>query len=174
VESRLGLDGWRDAVLAGGYRLLDASDSLEPLPAGSPVVHVVATGSVVPEAVAAVRTLHREEVAANLIVVTSAERLAADHHAGRLDAVRSGGRDNVGHLGTLIPPDERRAPIVTVADAASHALSFVGGAFGAPVVPLGVDSFGQSGTIPDLYAYAGIDAAHIVEAAILALALEAH
>ena len=63
---------------------------------------------------------------------------------------------------------------MTVADAASHALSFVGGAFGAPVVPLGVDTFGQSGTIPDLYDYAGIDADHIVEAAILALELETH
>jgi pyruvate dehydrogenase E1 component len=174
VESRLGLDGWRQAVLAGGYRLLDASDALEPLPPDSPVVHVVAAGSIVPEAVAAVRTLHREEIAANLIVITSAERLAAEQHAGRLDSIRRGGKDKIGHLGTLIPPGQRRAPIVTVADAASHALSFVGGAFGAPVVPLGVDTFGQSGTIPDLYKYAGIDSDHIVEAAILALELETH
>ena len=172
VEARLGPDGWRAAVLAGGYRLLEASDAIDPLPPGSPVVQIVAAGSVVPEAVAAVRTLHREEIAANLIVVTSAERLAAGQHGGRLDAVRRGSRDRVGHLGTLIPKGERRAPIVTVADAASHALSFVGGAFGAPVVPLGVDTFGQSGTIPDLYDFAGIDADHIVEAAILALELE--
>ena len=63
---------------------------------------------------------------------------------------------------------------MTVADAASHSLSFVGGVFGAPWCRLGVDTFGQSGTIPDLYAYAGIDADHIVEAAILALDLEAN
>ena len=173
VEARLGVDGWRTAVLAGGYRLLEASDALEPLPPRSPVVQVVAAGSIVPEAVAAVRMLHHEEIAANLIVVTSAERLAAEQHGGRLAAVRTGGRDAVGHLGILIPAGERRAPIVTVADAASHALSFIGGAFGAPVVPLGVDTFGQSGTIADLYGYAGIDAEHIVEAAILALDLEA-
>ena len=172
VEARLGQDGWRAAVLAGGYRLLEAADAIELLPPGSPVVQVVAAGSVVPEAVAAVRMLHREEIAANLIVVTSAERLAAGQHGGRLDAVRRGSPDRVGHRGTLIPKGERRAPIVTVADAASHALSFIGGVFGAPVVPLGVDTFGQSGTIPDLYDYAGIDADHIVEAAILALELE--
>ena len=173
VEARLGPDGWRDAVLAGGYRLLESTDAEEPLPPGSPVVQIFAVGSILPEAVAAVRTLHREEIAANLIVVTSAERLAAGQHTGRLDALRNGRRDRIGHLGSLIPPAERRAPIVTVADAASHALSFIGGAFGAPVVPLGVDTFGQSGTIPDLYRYAGIDADHIVEAAILALDLEA-
>jgi pyruvate dehydrogenase E1 component len=171
IEARLGVDGWRRAALAGGYRLLEAASATEPLPPRSPVVEVVAAGSIVPEAVAAVRTLHREEIAANLIVVTSAERLAAGQHGGRLTALRTGRRDDVGHLGVLIPPAERRAPIVTVADAASHALSFVGGAFGAPVVPLGVDTFGQSGAIPDLYAASGIDADHIVEAAILALDL---
>jgi pyruvate dehydrogenase E1 component len=171
IEERLGLDGWRDAVLAGGYRLLEAASADDPLPPGSPIVEVVAAGSVVPEAIEAVRILHREEIAANLIVVTSAERLAAGQHGGRLGALRMGRPDDVGHLATLIPVDERRAPIVTVADASSHALSFVGGAFGAPVVPLGVDTFGQSGAIPDLYASSGIDAGHIVEAAILALDL---
>ena len=171
VEARLGRDGWRQAVLAGGYRLLEAALAEEPLPAGSPVVQIVAVGSIVPEAIEAVQTLHREEIAANLIVVTSAERLAAGQHGGRLAALRSGRADDIGHLGVLIPPAERHAPIVTVVDAASHALSFIGGAFGAPVVPLGVDTFGQSGAIPDLYASSGIDAAHIVEAAILALDL---
>jgi pyruvate dehydrogenase E1 component len=56
-------------------------------------------------------------------------------------------------------------------DGASHTLAFLGGAFGAPVVPLGADVFGQSGTIADLYGYVGIDARHIVEAALLATEL---
>ncbi len=30
-------------------------------------------------------------------------------------------------------------------------MSFLGGVFGAPTIALGVDSFGQSGTIGDLY-----------------------
>jgi pyruvate dehydrogenase E1 component len=171
ILERIGLDGWREAVLEGGYRLLEATSAAEPLPPDSPVVQIVAAGSVIPEAVAAVRMLHHEEVAANLIVATSAERLAAGQHGGRLEAIHGYGPDETGHLATLIPPSERRAPIVTVADAASHALSFVGSAFGAPVVPLGVDHFGQSGTISDLFANAGIDAPHIVEAALLALEL---
>jgi pyruvate dehydrogenase E1 component len=60
---------------------------------------------------------------------------------------------------------------VTVLDGASHALSFIGAAYGAPVVPLGVDSFGQSGTVADLYTHAGIDAEHIIEGALHALEL---
>ena len=75
------------------------------------------------------------------------------------------------HLGTLFPASTRRRPMVTVIDGASHTLGFLGAAFGAPVVPLGMDRFGQSGTISDLYAYAGIDTDHIVEAALVALEL---
>jgi pyruvate dehydrogenase E1 component len=171
ILERAGVSAWRESVLRGGYRLLEATSPAEPLPPDSPVVEIVASGSVVPEAVAAVRLLHHEEVAANLIVATSAERLAAGQHGGRLSAIRRFGPDETGHLATLIPPAERRAPIVTGAGAASHALSFVGSAFGAPVVPLGSDEFGQSGTIPDLFASAGIDAQHIVEAALLAIDL---
>ena len=41
--------------------------------------------------------------------------------------------------------------------------------FGQVTVPLGMDQFGQSGERSDLYGYAGIDAGHIVNAALLAL-----
>ena len=58
-------------------------------------------------------------------------------------------------------------------DGASHALAFLGAAYGVPVIPLGVDTFGQSGTVADLYAYAGIDAEHIIEAALLATEIAA-
>jgi pyruvate dehydrogenase E1 component len=131
-------------------------------------VQIVASGPVVSEAVEAAKYLQREEVAANVIVVTSAQRLFAELHDRRLSAIRDRVPGQLGHLGTLLPPGERRAPIVTVLDGASHALTFMGAAYGVPVIPLGMDSFGQSGTVPDLYAYAGIDAEHIIEAALLA------
>ena len=40
-----------------------------------------------------------------------------------------------------------------------------------PVVPLGVDAFGQSGALRDLYGAYGIDTQHIVAAAYVALDL---
>ena len=77
--------------------------------------------------------------------------------------------DDAGHVASLIEPDERAAPLVTVLDGASHALAFLGSVFGQPTVPLGMDRFGQSGGRDDLYAYAGVDAGHITNAALLAL-----
>jgi pyruvate dehydrogenase E1 component len=126
----------------------------------------------IPEAIDAARALHAEGVAANVINVTSPGLLYRGLAEARRAHLRRGttGAD-AGHLGELIPPDERRAPIVTVQDGASHALSFLGSAFGARVVPLGVDEFGQSGTRADLYEYYAIDSESIVSAALLALDL---
>jgi pyruvate dehydrogenase E1 component len=161
-------------VLAGGYRLIDATSDAPSLPADAPRVVVAAVGAVVPEAVAAVQELHAEEIAADLVVVTSAERLASESHAGRLRSVRSGGPDRLDHLDVLLPAPVRRAPIVTVLDGASHTLSFLGSVYGVPVVPLGMDRFGQSGDLAALHDLAGIDSRHIVEAALLALELPTH
>ena len=175
VRARLGDAEWRRQVLAGGYRLLEAAEVAVAegvaLPVDAPVVTVVAVGTVVPEAVEAVRQLVREEVAASLIVVTSADRLAAELAGRRLSSVRDHTDPALPHMSRLFPVATRHRPMVTVIDGASHTLGFVGGAFGAPVVPLGMDRFGQSGTISDLYGYAGIDTDHIVEAALLALEL---
>ncbi len=172
VRARLGDAEYRRQVLAGGYRALEAAEVADELgvslPADAPTITVVAMGAVVPEAMTAVRELVREEVAASLVVVTSAERLHVELAGRRLEALRSGGDGALPHLSVLFPATIRRRPMVTVLDGASHGLDFLGAAFGAPVVPLGMDRFGQSGIIGDLYGYAGIDAPHIVEAGILA------
>ena len=124
-----------------------------------------------PEVVAAAAELSDAGVIANVIDVTSASRL----HRGWRNAIRSGVRGAVAdhrarfHLATLFPKAERHAPIVTVHDASSHALSWLGSVFGASVVPLGVDAFGQSGTVADLYEAHDLSTASIVNAALLAL-----
>lgn len=174
VRSRLGDEEWRRQVLAGGYRLLEPRELDPQLPVGAPAVTVVAMGAVASEAAEAVRFLVKEEVAASLVVVTSAERLSAELHGRRLNAIRDRAPGRLDHLATLLPPARRQAPLVTVLDGASHAMSFIGAAYGAPVVPLGVDTFGQSGTVADVYAYAGIDAEHIIEGALHALELVNH
>ena len=50
-------------------------------------------------------------------------------------------------------------------------MAWLGSALGVPAVSLGVDSFGQSGTVGDLYEIHDLDAGSIVNAALAALAL---
>jgi pyruvate dehydrogenase E1 component len=174
ASKRLGEAEWRRQVLAGGYLMIRGREVSGELPADAPHVTVAVVGAVVTEAMEAVRFLVGEEVDANLVVITSADRLAAEMHDARKSAmtgVEAGVTQRLGHLEALFPASHRQAPIVTVLDGASHTLSFLGGAFGAPVVPLGSDRFGQTGTIPDLYSAMGIDTWHIIEAALMATEL---
>lgn len=147
---RLGAAELRRQVLRGGYRLIDRADFQDHPHA--PVVQIVTSGTLVPEAVAAAHYLRREGVAVNVINLTSARRVYECWKQG-------------GDLSWLIPSSERAAPIVTVHDAASHALAWLGSIYGAPLRALGVDRFGQSGARDDLYRAFGLDPMSIVETA---------
>jgi len=165
--ARLGEDQLRRQVLRGGYRLLEPDPSLP----SAPRVVLAASGPILPEVLQSAAELRDEGVAATVLNVTSADRLYCEWQQAMLAGVRHGVVPDMSvHVGSLIEPAERSAPLVTVLDGASHALSFLGSVFGQPTVSLGMDRFGQSGGRDDLYAYAGIDAGHITNAALLALA----
>jgi pyruvate dehydrogenase E1 component len=162
---RLGEAELRRQVLLGGYRLR------EPSFADAPRVVLAAAGPILPEVLLAAAELEDEGVAATVLNVTSADRVYAEWQSLSLTGVRSASFPLTrGHVERyLVRPDERAAPLVTVLDGASHALAFLGSVFGQRTVPLGMDRFGQSGNRDDLYAYAGIDTGHIVNAALIAL-----
>jgi pyruvate dehydrogenase E1 component len=159
---RTGEEALRTAVLAGAYHLIEPDDD------GRPAVDLVVSGAIVPEAVAAAAELDAEGVDTAVVVVTSADRL----YRGWQSTVRSaavGATTAVrpGHVQHLL--GRRSAPIVSVHDASGHALAWIGSAVGARQIPLGVERFGESGTIADLYDLTGISAAHMVNAALLAV-----
>jgi len=165
---RHGEDRLRSHVLAGGYRLLDGPDD------GRPAVTIVTTGAMAPEALAAAAELDDEGVQATVVHLTSPDRVyrswrsayapMATGSAPAASVVRS-----PSHLHRLIPLAERRRPVVSVHDAASHSLAWIGSAIGARQYALGVDRFGESGTIADLHAITGISAGNIVNAALIAV-----
>lgn len=164
---RVGEDELHRQVLAGGYRLA------EPAAGGAdrPLVVLAACGPVVPEVVAAAERLDGEGVGAIVLDLTSPDRLYRGWKRALEGGVRAASAPAVGfHLGALLRPDERDAPIVTVHDAASHALAWLGSVFGTRVVPVGVDGFGQSGSIEELYGMFGMLPDQIVNAALVALA----
>ena len=154
----------RAAALAGGYRLREAAP-------GMPPVILAGSGPVMPELLAAAAELEEEGVGAAVVSITSLHRL----YRGWIRSLRrSQSRlqhpEDDHHLAALIPPRLRRAPIVTVHDAASHTMAWLGSVYGQRVVPLGVDDFGESGTIPELYEKFGLQAGQVVNAALAALA----
>ena len=172
---RLGEQTLRAGVLAGGYLLLEAPAHLGP---EAPLVRLVGSGAVLPELLAASGILADEGVAAPVVEATSADRLYRSWQAELRSAAAAArppevaGRTTIGRLlGSPAKGDGRQSsdPIVTVHDAASHALAWVGAAVGAPTIPLGFDVFGQSGSIEELYGHLGWLPEQIATAALGAL-----
>ena len=61
-----------------------------------------------------------------------------------------------------LPP---HCKIITVTDGHPATLSWLGAVAGHEAIPLGVEHFGQTGTVGDLYRHYGIDADTIVSVA---------
>ena len=59
--------------------------------------------------------------------------------------------------------------MISVHDASSHSLAWIGSAIGTKQYTLGVDRFGESGTIADLHEITGISTGNIVNAALIAI-----
>lgn len=151
-----------DDVRAGAYRLRQ--------PAGPADVVLAACGAVMPEVLAAAEALDAEGVHTLVLDVTSPDRVYRSWRASLRSAARAArSPGDTHHLARVLEPAERRVPIVTVHDAASHHLAWLGSVFGAPVVPIGVDEFGQSGSIPELYGVFDLLPDQITNAALVAL-----
>ncbi len=163
---RLGEVELRRQALEGGYRALDWRTATPDADPGS-LVHIASTGIMLAEAMQAAAMLQAEGIAVNVLNLTSPRRLFENWRAAQWGRRR--GREPSRLLSWLIPPEERRAPIVTVQDGAPHNLAWLGSLFGSYLIPLGVDDFGQSGTPADLYRHFGIDSQAIFEAALVGL-----
>jgi pyruvate dehydrogenase E1 component len=146
--------GWQAGAIAGGYWLRPPAPGAEAA--------IVAMGAVMPEALSAWDALRDEVPGLGLAVVTSPDLL----HRGWRAALAGAGAS---HAETLLAPLAASARLVTLCDAAPASLSWLGGVCGHRVVPLGVDRFGQTGDLVDLYGEYGLDADAVTAAMARAL-----
>jgi pyruvate dehydrogenase E1 component len=164
ARERIGDATLRRQVLAGAYRLVDAGSE-----EGPPTVQIAASGAVLPEALAAAEELEDEGVHAHVVDVTSLDRLYSAWQRTLRQGIRTATTPSI--PGALRAAFDLSAPLVTVHDASSHTMAWLGSALGVPAVSLGVDSFGQSGTVADLYELHDLSSGSIVNGALAALAL---
>jgi pyruvate dehydrogenase E1 component len=142
IDQALAGEADRGHVLAGGYRLRDGSR-----------LTIAVMGALVPEAMEAA-----DELGASVVCITSADLLfrAFQARAGLADGDPS-------ILDELFPEP---LPIVSLLDGHPHTLSFLAAVHGVPMSCLGVQRFGQSGDIGELYEHHQIDAESVIGAAL--------
>jgi pyruvate dehydrogenase E1 component len=149
-------DELRGGVTNGAYWLREPEQGAELI--------VAFSGAIAPEAIAAFEDIQEDIPGAGLLAITSADRLHADWIDAR-KVRRSGNNGAIAHIEGLLGRVASNASLVTVCDAHSGTLGWLGSVAGHRIYPLGVDTFGQSGDLQDLYAQYGIDSNAILDAA---------
>ncbi len=125
---------------------------------------VAYTGTVAPEAIEAVGLMGEDRRDVGLLAVTSADRLNAGWTAAQ--RAREGGRlGATSHVERLLAEVPSHCGLVTVIDGHPATLAWLGAVHGHRTRSLGVEHFGQTGRVADLYRHFGIDAQGIVAAA---------
>ncbi|ACK50587.1 Transketolase central region [Methylocella silvestris BL2] len=124
---------------------------------------VAYTGAVAAEAIAAVGLMAEDRRDAGLLAVTSADRLNAGWTAA--SGAREQGMAATSHVERLLGEAPAQCRLVTVLDGHPATLGWLGSVQGHRTRALGVEHFGQTGTIEDLYRHHGVDARAIVAAA---------
>jgi pyruvate dehydrogenase E1 component len=147
---------FRQAIVDGAYWLREPGPNCQ--------VAIAYAGAVAPEAIQAVGLMGEDRRDVGLLAVTSADRL----NVGWTAAQRARERGLVharSHIERLLADVPSHCGIVTVLDGHPATLAWLGAVRGHRVRPLGVEHFGQTGSIADLYRHYGIDANAIVAAA---------
>ena len=151
----------RRRQLARGRARTAATGCASPAPGAEAAI--VAMGAVMPEALAAWDELQRRHSrprpAQRHVARPAPPRL--DRGAGRALERASASR---AISSNCCRSSLAGAGLVTIADAAPASLSWLGGVLGQRVAPLGVERFGQTGSLADLYAAYRLDGAAITEA----------
>ncbi len=146
----------RQAIIDGAYWMRKPGPNCQ--------VVVAYTGAVAPEAIQAVGLMAEDRRDVGLLAVTSADRLDAGWSASQ--RARERGLVHArSHVERLLDEVPSHCGIVTVLDGHPATLAWLGAVHGNRVRSLGVEHFGQTGSVPDLYRHYGIDANAIVAAA---------
>ncbi len=147
---------WEGDALKGGYWLRK--------PALGAEAAIAFTGAIAPEVLMAYEALLDDLPGLGLLNVTSPDLLHRDWSA-RKASRWSGSPAEACHAEVLLSALSPSAGLITVIDGSPGALSWLGGVKGMRVSPLGVDRFGQTGDLPDMYRTYRLDLDAIIDAA---------
>lgn len=147
---------FRKGVVEGAYWLREPGPNCETV--------IAYQGAVAPEAIRAAGTIAQARRDIGVLAVTSADRLYAGWSTARAARLR-GEKDAQSHIERLFASLPPHATLIGAIDGHPATLAWLGGVRGLRTVPLGVERFGQTGSIRDLYRHFGIDAQGIARAA---------
>jgi pyruvate dehydrogenase E1 component len=122
------------------------------------------TGALAPQAIEAIGLMGEDRRDIGLLAITSADRLNAGWTAAQRARER-GQKTARSHIERLLESLPSGCQLITVIDGHPTTLAWLGAVYGHRTRSLGVEHFGQTGSIAELYRHYGIDAEGIMRAA---------
>ena len=139
----------RNDIVNGGYWLRNSGEQLDFV--------IICTGVIVGEVMNCLNILKEENLNIGVFVATSPDQLFRDWmKSSKSSNYRS-------HLEKKLTNINVKTPIITLIDGHPSTLSWVGSVKGQKVIPLGVNYFGQSGELNEVYSFNEIDLNSIVD-----------
>ncbi len=146
-------EAFRQGVIDGAYWLRPPGPNCELV--------IAYQGAVAPQVIRAASIVAQGRRDVGVMAVTSADRLNAGWTAAQ--RARSKGVTQArGHIETLLRDLPSYCQLITVIDGHPATLAWLGAVQGHRTIPLGVEHFGQTGSVDDLYRHHGIDTDSIV------------
>ena len=133
-------------ILKGGYWLKK--------PGSNPEIIIVYQGVMANEVIKATGFLGERFKDAGVLSITSSDNLFNEWKKKSISFNLQTSKSHIEHLLQVVPRDTK---IITVIDGHPMTLSWLGSVYGHKTLPLGVDRFGQTGNINDLFEEFAID-----------------
>jgi len=149
-------EDFRQGAIDGAYWLRKPGPNCE--------IVIAYQGAVAQEAIKAAGAIAQGRRDVGVLAVTSADRLNAGWTAAQR-ARSNGVRGAQSHIELLLNSLSRNCILITAIDGHPATLSWLGSVHGHQTVPHGVEHFGQTGTIADLYRHFRIDADALIQSA---------
>ncbi|MDA9973423.1 transketolase [Alphaproteobacteria bacterium] len=137
-------------IVKGGYWLKK--------PGPNPEIIIVYQGVIAKEVIQATAYLGENFKDLGVLSITSSDNLFHEWKKKNISLNEEGSKSHIEYLLEAIPRDTK---IITVIDGHPMTLSWLGSVYGHKTLPLGVDRFGQTGNINDLFKEFTIDSESI-------------
>ena len=98
----------------------------------------------------------KEEIDIGVLIATSPDTLYSDW-------MNSKDNNTPSHIEKILELYNRNTALITIIDAHSSSLAWIGSVLGHKVYPMGLNKFGQSGELDEIYKDADIDFKSIID-----------
>ena len=125
-------------------------------PKTSQPIILICTGVMIGEVEKLKEEITEEEIDIGILIATSPDKLYSDW-------INSKNNNTSSHIEKILELYTRNTALITIIDAHSSSLAWIGSVLGHRVYPMGLSKFGQSGELDEIYKYTNIDFKSIID-----------